>query len=110
MPQKPVHLAPPTLLAADGKKFVATDKVDKTLTLANRWIRAGVVGVGQVLLRGAAGGACGSGRRPCSTAHGGLATPSRCRRRHRSTSVSTRPSPKQLSSAPADMVDLDEKK
>ncbi|WP_336208525.1 hypothetical protein [Nonomuraea sp. LPB2021202275-12-8] len=39
--KEPVHLAPPTLLTADGKKFVATDKVDKSLTLANPWIQPG---------------------------------------------------------------------
>ncbi|MER6951755.1 hypothetical protein ABT294_47840 [Nonomuraea sp. NPDC000554] len=41
VPKEPVHLAQPILLAADGKRYTATDKVDKTQTLANPWVQPG---------------------------------------------------------------------
>ncbi|MFB4283384.1 MULTISPECIES: hypothetical protein [unclassified Nonomuraea] len=41
VPKKPLHLGKPTLLTADGKKFTATDKVDSEKTLAYPWIQPG---------------------------------------------------------------------
>jgi hypothetical protein len=41
VPKQPLHLAQPTLHAADGKVYLATDKVDKSHTLANPWIQPG---------------------------------------------------------------------
>ncbi|MFI7705800.1 hypothetical protein [Nonomuraea sp. NPDC049480] len=36
---KPYHLGQPVLVTADGKKFDATDRVDNTLTLAQKWVQ-----------------------------------------------------------------------
>ncbi|MCK2214946.1 hypothetical protein MF672_014290 [Actinomadura sp. ATCC 31491] len=36
---KPYNLAPPVLVTADGKKFDATDRVDRSLTLSNTFVQ-----------------------------------------------------------------------
>ncbi|WP_043624967.1 hypothetical protein [Nonomuraea candida] len=36
---KPYHLGPATLVTADGKKFAATDRVDRAVTLARAWVQ-----------------------------------------------------------------------
>ncbi|NRQ33150.1 hypothetical protein HII36_15050 [Nonomuraea sp. NN258] len=36
---KPYHLGQPMLLTSDGKKFAATDRVDRGATLANTWMQ-----------------------------------------------------------------------
>ncbi|WP_327585876.1 hypothetical protein OHA25_01745 [Nonomuraea sp. NBC_00507] len=41
VPAEPVHLGMPSLLAADGKVYAASDKIDKSKTLANPWIQPG---------------------------------------------------------------------
>ncbi|WP_157254762.1 hypothetical protein [Nonomuraea typhae] len=41
VPAEPIHLNPPILLTEDGRRFDATDKVDKAKTLANPWIQPG---------------------------------------------------------------------
>ncbi|ETK33064.1 DUF4352 domain-containing protein [Microbispora sp. ATCC PTA-5024] len=43
-PSEPMQLSeltPPVLLTADGRRYQPTDKVDKTLTLFNKWIQPG---------------------------------------------------------------------
>lgn len=108
VPRKPVHLAPPTLLAADGKKFAATDKVDTARTLANPWIQPGWWASGRFVFEVPAAALPG--------AQAVFALPS--------GDLYVEPLPpeaqvdlgideavaKRLSSAPADVVDLDEKK
>jgi hypothetical protein len=41
VPKEPLHLGMPTLVTADGKKYVASDKIDRMKTLANPWIQPG---------------------------------------------------------------------
>lgn len=40
-PRTPLHLGMPTLLTADGRRFAATDKINKDSTLAYYWIQPG---------------------------------------------------------------------
>ncbi|SDI52947.1 hypothetical protein [Nonomuraea jiangxiensis] len=37
--RKPYHLGQPVLVTADGKRFDATDRIDRSLTLANTWVQ-----------------------------------------------------------------------
>ncbi|MGP3964363.1 hypothetical protein ACTWPT_51220 [Nonomuraea sp. 3N208] len=41
VPAEPMHLGMPSLLAADGKVYAASDKIAKAKTLANPWIQPG---------------------------------------------------------------------
>ncbi|WP_431899370.1 hypothetical protein [Nonomuraea sp. bgisy101] len=41
VPKEPLHLEPAELLTADGKRFAATDRLDKSKTLSNPWIQPG---------------------------------------------------------------------
>ncbi|MFD1930721.1 hypothetical protein ACFSKW_04430 [Nonomuraea mangrovi] len=41
VPKEPLHLQPAELLTSDGKRFSATDRIEKSKTLANPWIQPG---------------------------------------------------------------------
>ncbi|GAA2365114.1 hypothetical protein GCM10010404_19400 [Nonomuraea africana] len=41
VPKEPLHLLPAELLTGDGQRFAATDRIEKTKTLANPWIQPG---------------------------------------------------------------------
>lgn len=41
VPKEPLHIKAPTLLSEDGIKYVASDRIDKGLTLSNNWVQPG---------------------------------------------------------------------
>lgn len=41
VPKEPLHLQPAELLTDDGKRFAATDRIEKAKTLSNPWIQPG---------------------------------------------------------------------
>ncbi|MGN9787073.1 hypothetical protein ACTMTF_37015 [Nonomuraea sp. ZG12] len=108
VPKDPVHLAPPTLLAADGKKFVATDKVDESQTLVNPWIQPGWWASGRFVFEvppAALPGAQAVFQLPT----GGFYVEPLPPEAQVDLGIDEAAA-KKLSSAPADVVDLDEKK
>jgi hypothetical protein len=108
VPREPVHLAPPVLLTADGKKFAATDKVDKAQTLAHPWIQPGWTTSGRFVFEvppSALAGAQAVFQLPT----GGLYVEPMPPEAQIDLGIDEAAA-KRLGSAPADVVDLGEKK
>lgn len=47
VPKQPIHLGLPSLATEDGRTFAATDRVERSATLANPWIQPGWWSTGQ---------------------------------------------------------------
>ncbi|MEU4572126.1 hypothetical protein ACBI99_14070 [Nonomuraea sp. ATR24] len=108
VPKEPLHLGPAVLLAADGKKYTATDKVDKMATLAYPWIQPGWTTSGRFVFEVPASALEGAQvvfRLPIA----GLYVEPMPPEAQIDLGIDAATA-KKLSSAPADVVDLGEKK
>jgi hypothetical protein len=108
VPREPAHLAQPSLLAADGKRYAATDKVPAAKTLANPWIQPGWWTTGRFVFEvppSALPGAQAVFQLPNSALYSEPLIPEA----QIDLGIDDATA-KQLSTAPSELIDLDEKK
>ncbi|WP_049569042.1 hypothetical protein [Nonomuraea sp. SBT364] len=108
VPKEPVHLAPAVLFTADGKKYTATDKIDKMATLAYPWIQPGWTTSGRFVFEVPASALAGA-QAVFHLPLGGLYVEPMPPEAQIDLGIDEAAA-KQLGSAPADVVDLGEKK
>ncbi|MFG1709115.1 hypothetical protein ACFLIM_38585 [Nonomuraea sp. M3C6] len=107
-PKEPVHLGQPKLITADGKVFAATDKVNKERTLAYPWIQPGWWTTGKFVFEVPASALPGA-QAVFQLPVGGLYSEPLPPEAQIDLGIDDATA-KQLSSAPAELIDLDEKK
>ncbi|NUO99453.1 MAG: hypothetical protein HOV96_31665 [Nonomuraea sp.] len=108
VPKEPVHLGAPTLLTTDGKSFVASDKVDRMKTLAYPWIQPGWWTTGKFVFEVPASALPGA-RAVFGLPVAGLYSEPLPPEAQVDLGIDDKTA-KQLSSAPAEVLNLDEKK